>query len=168
VVEEKLLLVIDWPRKAFFSKLISVLIKKADTWLKGRMKPNSLMKILGLHIQLIRKYLHYWFSIRRQNFIKEFFIRKCFSLVTFWQNFQLSYEKYKHNMLMKLTPAVNFINVLWARFKYESLFGSFFYLHVTREKLLKRHLYEKFALKMLMKLTPEVRVQLVMRQNKIA
>ncbi len=33
-------------------------------------------------------------------------------------------------------------------------FGSFFYLHVTREKLPKRHSYEKFGCKMLMKLTP--------------
>jgi len=42
---------------------------------------------------------------------------------------------------------VNFINVLHANFTYKSLFGSFFYLHVTREKLLKKCLYEKFAQK---------------------
>ncbi len=48
---------------------------------------------------------------------------------------------------------VNFIKILRANFTYESLIGSFFYLHVTREKLPKRHLYEKFAHKMLMKLT---------------
>jgi len=35
-------------------------------------------------------------------------------------------------------------------------FGSFFYLHVTREKLLKRRSYEKFVQKTLMKLTPAV------------
>jgi len=52
-------------------------------------------------------------------------------------------------------PAVNFINVLLANFTYKSLFGSFFYLHLTREKLLKRHWHKKFAKKMLMKLTPE-------------
>jgi len=32
--------------------------------------------------------------------------------------------------------------------------AAFFYLHVTREKLLKRLLYEKVAPEMLMKLTP--------------
>ncbi len=36
------------------------------------------------------------------------------------------------------SQVVNFINVLRANFTYKSLFGSFFYLHVTREKLLKR------------------------------
>jgi len=43
-------------------------------------------------------------------------------------------------------------------FKYESLLGSFFYLHVTREKLLKRRSYKKFVQKMLMKLTPGYRL----------
>jgi len=52
------------------------------------------------------------------------------------------------------SPIVNFIHVVCPNFMYESLFGSFFYLHVTREKLLKRRLYKKFAHKMLMKLTP--------------
>jgi len=37
---------------------------------------------------------------------------------------------------------------------YESLFSSFLYLHVTREKLARRHLYKTFKHKMLMKLTP--------------
>jgi hypothetical protein len=41
-----------------------------------------------------------------------------------------------------------------ANSSYKSLFGSFFYLHVTREKLPKRHLYKKFVRKRLMKLTP--------------
>ncbi len=50
---------------------------------------------------------------------------------------------------------VNFINILRANFRYESLFGSIFCLHVTRIKLLKRCLYKKFARKMLMKLTPD-------------
>jgi len=51
---------------------------------------------------------------------------------------------------------VNFINILRANFLYERLFGSFFFLHATREKLLKRHSYEKFARKILMKLTPGI------------
>jgi hypothetical protein len=57
--------------------------------------------------------------------------------------------------LVKFTPVVNFINILRANFSYESIFYSFFYLYVTREKLPKRHSYKKFAHKMLMKLTPK-------------
>jgi len=33
---------------------------------------------------------------------------------------------------------VNFINILCTNFSYKHHFGSFFYVHVTREKLLKR------------------------------
>ncbi len=54
-------------------------------------------------------------------------------------------------------PVVNFINILRTNFMYESLFGSFFYLHVTREKLPKRCSYLKFVCKMLIKLTPGCR-----------
>jgi len=39
---------------------------------------------------------------------------------------------------------------------YERRFGSFFYIHVTGEKLPKRRLYKKFPRKMLMKLTPHM------------
>jgi len=46
-------------------------------------------------------------------------------------------------------------STFYANFPYKSLFGSFFYLHVTREKLLKRRSYEIFLRKMLIKLTPE-------------
>ncbi len=38
-------------------------------------------------------------------------------------------------------------------FSYEHHFGSFFYVHVTREKLPKQCSYEKFVRKMLVKLT---------------
>ncbi len=55
--------------------------------------------------------------------------------------------------LLTLVSGVNFINVKHANFLYESLFGSFFYLNVTREKLPKRHSYKKFSRLMLMKLT---------------
>jgi len=55
-------------------------------------------------------------------------------------------------------PVIYFINVLLANFTYECLFGSFFSLHVTREKLLKRCLHKKFVHKMLMKMTPAQRV----------
>ena len=57
-------------------------------------------------------------------------------------------------MMVKLTTGVNFINILHTNFSYEYCFSSFFYVHVTREKLPKQRLYEKFARKMLMKLTP--------------
>ncbi len=36
-------------------------------------------------------------------------------------------------MLMKLTPGVNFINMLRMNFLYKHHFGSFFYVHVTRK-----------------------------------
>jgi hypothetical protein len=49
---------------------------------------------------------------------------------------------------------VNFINISGTHFSYKHCFGSFFYVHVTREKLLKQRSYEKFVRKMLMKLTP--------------
>jgi len=54
-----------------------------------------------------------------------------------------------------IRPGVNFINILLTNFSYKGHFGSFFYVHVTREKLPKRHSYEKFVRKMLMKLTTE-------------
>jgi len=44
-------------------------------------------------------------------------------------------------MLMKLTQAVNFINVKHARISYERHFGSFFLVTCT---LLKRRSFEKF------------------------
>ncbi len=53
-------------------------------------------------------------------------------------------------------PGVNFINILRMKFLYERRFGSFSYVHVTREKLPKQHWYEKFVCKMLMKLTTVV------------
>ncbi len=57
-------------------------------------------------------------------------------------------------MIKLWRPLVNFINILHENFMYESLFSSFFYLHVTSKKLPKRCLYKKFEHKMLMKLTP--------------
>jgi len=48
---------------------------------------------------------------------------------------------------------VNFINILRTNFSYERRFGSFSYVHVTREKLPKQCSFEKFVCKMLMKLT---------------
>jgi hypothetical protein len=47
---------------------------------------------------------------------------------------------------------VNFIKILRTNFSYQCCFGSFFYVHVTREKLPKQHSYKKFVGEMLMKL----------------
>jgi len=66
-------------------------------------------------------------------------------------------QKIRTKMMMKLTPGVNFINMLCTYFSYERHFGSFFlrmYVHMYVKKLPKRRLYEKFARTMLMKLTP--------------
>jgi hypothetical protein len=51
------------------------------------------------------------------------------------------------------SPGVDFINILCTNFLYEHCFSSFFYVHVTREKLPIQCSYKKFAPKMLMKLT---------------
>ncbi len=53
----------------------------------------------------------------------------------------LSSNKYTEKQIVShftSKTVVNFINVLHANFTYKGLFGSFFYLHVTREKLPKR------------------------------
>jgi len=59
----------------------------------------------------------------------------------------------------KMTPVVNFINILRTNFSYEHHFGSFFCVHVSREKLLKRCSYKKFARLTLMKLTTDLFLQ---------
>jgi len=41
------------------------------------------------------------------------------------------------------TSGVNFINILRTNFSYENHFGSFFYVHVTREMLRKQRSYKK-------------------------
>jgi len=50
--------------------------------------------------------------------------------------------------------AVNFINIIRANFSYKRRFSSFYYVHVTRKKLLKWRSYKKCAHIKLMKLTP--------------
>jgi len=54
-----------------------------------------------------------------------------------------------------LTSAVNFINILRTNFLYQCRFDSFFYVHVTREKMPKQLSYQKRMHITLMKLTPE-------------
>jgi len=51
---------------------------------------------------------------------------------------------------------VNFTNIIRTNFLYKRRFGSFYYVLVTRKKLLKQCLYEKFAHITLMKLTTGV------------
>ncbi len=96
----------------------------------------------------------FWIDVHSYEIIIKSSSSESWSLLFFslgWrghsQFWMLPYQNY---------PVVNFINVLRANFMYKSLFGSFFYLHVTREKLLKRRLYKKCGRKMLMKLTPDV------------
>jgi len=60
----------------------------------------------------------------------------------------------QNNFEFDIFPIVNFINSLHTNFLYKHCFGSFFYVHVTRENLPKQHLYEKLVRNMLMKLTP--------------
>ncbi len=66
---------------------------------------------------------------------------------------KLAVEKNCRSMLVKLMPAVNFINVKCVRFSYTSHFGSFFLVTCTKKKLPKRHLYEKLVRLTLMELT---------------
>jgi hypothetical protein len=54
---------------------------------------------------------------------------------------------------LKQRQGVNFMNILRTIFSYDCCYGSFFCVHVTREKLPKQRLYKKFVHKMLMKLT---------------
>jgi len=54
------------------------------------------------------------------------------------------------------STGVNFINVKHTNFLYQRRFSSFYYVHVTREKLPKQYSCKKFIPLTLMKLTPVV------------
>ncbi len=60
-----------------------------------------------------------------QQFTYEFFVRMLFSLVTCTYKKGRSYEKFVCKVMMKLTPAVNFIKVKHANFLYERRFSSY-------------------------------------------
>ncbi len=65
-------------------------------------------------------------------------------------------NQHVHRLIISLDKGslgVNFIHVLHMNFSHKCHFGSFFYIHVTREKLPKQCLYKIFVRKMLMKLT---------------
>jgi len=66
-----------------------------------------------------------------------------------------SYEKCARKTLMKLTPGVNFINILQAHFLYESELSSFSLVTFCCVIFLGQNIGAKCARKMLMKLTPE-------------
>ncbi len=65
------------------------------------------------------------------------------------------------------TPGVNFINVESKKKLYDRHFGSFYYIHVTGEKLPKQYSYKKFVLLTLMKLTPVWGGQLFLARDHI-
>jgi len=67
---------------------------------------------------------------------------------------RLLYEKVTCKMLIKLTPVVNFINVLRAAFSQIFLHQKITKLKHKWKKAAQRLLYEKGTCKMLMKLTP--------------
>jgi len=81
-------------------------------------------------------------------------IKKCSSLSSFLLSLLSPFLSLSSFLLYLFFPlCVNFINVMRTNFLYERRFGSFFYVYVTREKLLKQRSYEKFARITLMKLT---------------
>ncbi len=57
--------------------------------------------------------------------------------------------------MVKLTPAVNFINILRARFSYENELNSFSLIMFDFAIFLRQNIDKKVARKMLMKLTAE-------------
>jgi len=67
------------------------------------------------------------------------------------------FYKFAWWFFVNFDPAgVNFINVKHTNFSYERRYGSFYYVHVTREKLPKWRSYEKFVCLTLMKLTQQL------------
>jgi len=64
-------------------------------------------------------------------------------------------RKVAKNLIVKLTPVVNFINIKRANFLYE-------FIYIAKTKLEKGRSYEKFVRKMLMKLTPGFPIGLVL------
>jgi len=72
---------------------------------------------------------------------------KLLVILRFWDLRDSERKKAAFKTLMNLSPVVNFIHILSTNILYKRLFGSFFYLHVTREKLLKKHSYKIFSFK---------------------
>jgi len=85
-----------------------------------------------------------------KTFGKISFIQKLFIWINHCNDY---FFIYRNSPRLQMISGVNFINILHTNFSYKHCFGSFFYVHITREKLLKQRSYEKFVRKMLMKLT---------------
>jgi len=60
---------------------------------------------------------------------------------THWRSRILTLELFNQELI-----CVNFINILRTNFLYERCFGSFFYVHETREKVPKQHSYDTYNL----------------------
>jgi hypothetical protein len=80
-------------------------------------------------------------------------IRRCLLVSKIWypRLFPRLFADFRQKCLRKHGKLS--INILRENFSYKRCFGSFFYIHVTREKLPKQCSYEKFVRKMLMKVT---------------
>jgi hypothetical protein len=72
--------------------------------------------------------------------------------VSLFGAFGICTSKSWRKILVKLTPGVNFINILHVHFSYKSAWGSFSLVIFWQQKALS---YKKCAQKMLMKLTPD-------------
>ncbi len=75
-----------------------------------------------------------------------------FGFVIFWRK-DFS-AKAAHKMLVKLTPGVNFSNILRAAFLYESFLCSFYVLTNWACNFLAKGFWRKATHKLLVKLTP--------------
>jgi len=70
------------------------------------------------------------------------------------------YKEAAHEMLVKLTPGINFITILLALFSYEILAPKIKAETFGFETFWQRDIGKKLACKMLMKLTPEIAIAL--------
>ncbi len=73
---------------------------------------------------------------------------------TFYEQLIRQFPFAKNVQTQKVSPIVDFINILRTNFLYELCFGSFALVTCRQKKLPKRSSYKKFVCKMLMKLTP--------------
>jgi hypothetical protein len=80
---------------------------------------------------------------------------RCSREMTYQKNIVANF--YKTRMLcLNSNPMVDFFNILFENFLYQSALRGFSLVMATKEKLREALLYEKFVHKMLMKLTPRL------------
>jgi hypothetical protein len=84
-------------------------------------------------INIIQAHFLYEFFCQSQNVTRKKLPKQCL------------YKKFVSKTLIKLTPAIHFINIQCTIFSYEGCFGSFFMYNVTRKKLPKRNVCMKNA-----------------------